>query len=168
MKPSWLVVGVSVGVLGAAATLLARAMTRVRVVGPSMEPALRDGDRVLVNRLAFRLRTPRPGDIVLARMVGVPGGLTIKRVAAVQADVRPGETLSRYVLLGDNARASTDSRHLGAVAHGAIKGRVWYRYWPGERRGMIERAAEPSSGEGHGSGTPSGRTGRSNSRPCAT
>jgi signal peptidase I len=40
---------------------------RVAVVGRSMEPALREGDHLLVSRLAYRLGRPRRGEIVFLR-----------------------------------------------------------------------------------------------------
>jgi signal peptidase I len=40
---------------------------RVAVVGQSMEPALKDGDHLLVSRLAYRLARPRRGEIVFLR-----------------------------------------------------------------------------------------------------
>jgi signal peptidase I len=43
---------------------------RVAVVGRSMHPTLCDGDRLLVSRLAYRLRRPRRGEIVLLRRTG--------------------------------------------------------------------------------------------------
>ncbi len=54
------------------------------VEGTSMLPALRDGDRFLVNRLVYRFREPRAGDIVefktprmkdysVKRIIGIPG-----------------------------------------------------------------------------------------------
>jgi signal peptidase I len=73
----------------------------VVVTGPSMAPALRDGDRVLVRRT----RSVRPGDVVL---VAMPNGWIIKRVAAL------AEPDSLY-LLGDNAPESIDSRDFGCV-----------------------------------------------------
>jgi nickel-type superoxide dismutase maturation protease len=121
-------------VTGAAVLLiLSRLVQRVRITGPSMEPCLRDGDRVLVSRLAYLRRRPRPGDVVLARVSAVPGGLTVKRVAAVDGN-------GDLVLLGDNRTRSTDSRHLGPVPRRAVLGRVWYRYWPPERRGRLTGA----------------------------
>ena len=46
-----------------------------------MEPAYRDGDRVLVNRLAYRLRPPRVGDVVVLRDPERTGKHLLKRVA---------------------------------------------------------------------------------------
>jgi nickel-type superoxide dismutase maturation protease len=99
---------------------------RVVVRGPSMYPALRPGDRVLFDRLAYRLDDPSPGDIVLARHPARPGVRFIKRVAGVSG-------ADGYELLGDNADASTDSRTLGRFRRQDIAGRGWLVYWPPER-----------------------------------
>jgi SOS-response transcriptional repressor LexA len=48
---------------------------RVHVSGPSMSPTLRDGDVVLVRRG----RTPRAGDVVLARFRSMPERPVLKR-----------------------------------------------------------------------------------------
>lgn len=55
---------------------------RVAVAGGSMEPTLRPGDRVLVSRLAYRLRRPAPGEVVLLRDPVRPGLESLKRVVA--------------------------------------------------------------------------------------
>ncbi|MFN8556257.1 MAG: signal peptidase I [Dehalococcoidia bacterium] len=117
---------------------------------------MRDGDRVLVNRLTLWWRPPRPGDIILAEVPIVPGGLTVKRIFA-----GPGETVSllaggavarvgdgqiagpfarrlgpdEYYLVGDNRAVSIDSRHFGPVDRRALVGRAWYRYASGETDG---------------------------------
>ena len=123
--------------------LCTRLAGRVRVVGPSMAPTLVDGDRVLVNYLAYIGRRPRPGDVVLACLAAVPGGWTIKRVAD-RRPAGPGAAGGcsapddrHVILLGDHPAASTDSRTFGAVTRAQIRGRVWYRYWPPQRRGLV-------------------------------
>ena len=68
------------------AWLALAASTRVIVEGESMRPALAGGDRLLVNRLVFRLRRPRRGEIVLLRDPARPGYECIKRIVAL-----PGE-----------------------------------------------------------------------------
>jgi nickel-type superoxide dismutase maturation protease len=97
---------------------------RVVVRGRSMVPTLRPGERVLFDRLAYALESPRVGDVVLARHSARPGMRMIKRVAEVT-----GEGL---MLLGDNAGESTDSRTLGAFRREDIVGRAWVVYWPVE------------------------------------
>lgn len=51
-----------------------------------MEPTLLPGERVLINRLAYRRRPPARGDVVLARDPREPKRLLIKRVAAIPGD----------------------------------------------------------------------------------
>lgn len=51
-----------------------------------MEPTLLPGERVLVNRLAYRKRPPARGDVVLAHDPREPKRLLIKRVAAIPGD----------------------------------------------------------------------------------
>src|SRR3990170_4725979 len=70
-----------------------------RVVGDSMRPGLRAGDRLLVG---YR-RTPRPGDIVVARFAD--GTLAVKRAVERRG---PG-----WWLLSDNPDEDVDSRHRG-------------------------------------------------------
>ncbi len=92
---------------------------RVLVRGPSMSPALADGDVVLV-----RLGAPvRGGQVVLVRWASRPDGLSVKR--AVRPDPRGGP--EGWEVHGDNVFGSTDSRALGPAA---VLGVVRYRLWP--------------------------------------
>jgi len=57
------------------------------IPSPSMEPTLMEGDRVLVNRLAYRFHPPQRGDIVVFHPPGQNGSDPfIKRVVAVSGD----------------------------------------------------------------------------------
>ena len=86
---------------------------RIRVLGPSMAPTLKDGDVVL----ARNKKAPRTGDVVVVTWVARPGQLSIKRAKH--------ETAGWHVE-GDNAHASTDSRELGpAQVHGVVVARLW-------------------------------------------
>ncbi|MFE0191448.1 S26 family signal peptidase [Streptomyces sp. NPDC058989] len=147
-------------VLVLTATALRRRLVAVTVRGASMEPAYRDGDRVLVRRG----RLPAPGQVVVVTDLpdtgptadaatapvrataarAVPGpALVIKRVAAVPGDPVPRDRVAalagvpeRYVprgqlvLLGDNPAASFDSRHRGYFPAACVVGTVW-RSLPG-------------------------------------
>jgi hypothetical protein len=84
----------------------------VRVVGPSMVPALRHGDAVIV-RHGARIR---PGDVVLATFRAVPGRLVLKR--AVRA-VDGG-----WWVASDNTAAGGDSATHGVAD---VHARVWLR-----------------------------------------
>jgi nickel-type superoxide dismutase maturation protease len=92
-------------------------LLRVKVTEPSMVPALRPGDWLLVRRT----RRIRPGQVVLARHPGRPDLLIVKR-AARRAD-------GGWWLESDNPYApAADSRRFGAVPPALIEGRVLLRY----------------------------------------
>lgn len=66
------------------------------VAATSMEPQLRAGDRLVVNKLAFRLGEPARGDVVVfdtadvPGAAGAPGRTLVKRVIAVSGEVVQG------------------------------------------------------------------------------
>jgi signal peptidase I len=58
-----------------------------RVEGQSMAPTLEDQDRLIVNKLAYRLGPPRRGDIVMLYYPVDPDKSFVKRVIAEEGDV---------------------------------------------------------------------------------
>ncbi len=92
--------------------------TRIRIAGPSMEPALRNGEWWLVRRTC----DVRVGDVVLVVHPRRPDALIVKRIAS-------GDPTGWWVL-GDNADSSEDSRAFGAVPPANVVGRVTLRYRP--------------------------------------
>jgi signal peptidase I len=120
--------------------LVRRRLAVVEVAGPSMKPTLSSGDRVLVRRAG--MGELRPGLIVVVERPRLDGGWAgsppgwppgqrewlIKRVAALPGDPRPADVPSpgsaaddgmvpsgMFVVLGDNAAWSHDSRVIGCV-----------------------------------------------------
>ena len=130
----------------AALVLLVRArrLVVVDVRGPSMEPTLYDGDRVLVRRVP--LTAVRTGDLVVvarprAHEFATAGPWVIKRAAATAGEPIPpvirrswaGNDIDfagavvpegRLLLLGDNPALSGDSRHWGFTEGDAVLGVV--------------------------------------------
>lgn len=102
-------------------------LRRALVTGPSMAPALRHGDQVLVILGGFG--TTRPGTVVVVQLPDGP--LSVKRFARRTDD-------GRVWIEGDNAFGSTDSRSLGPLSPDAVRGRVLLRIWP--RPGYIRRS----------------------------
>ena len=135
---------------------------RVVVRGISMHPLLAEGERVLVDRVAYRLGRPRRGDVALVRgLQGAGPGLLLKRIVGL-----PGETVSLardrlhvdgrvlelgrpiigsspgewplgpddYFVLSENLAIGTDSRHTGPVRRSDLLGRAWLVYAPTVRR----------------------------------
>lgn len=108
--------------------LLPLGMAVVR--GRSMQPALREGDRLLV-RYGGRVR---PGALVLARFPD--GTLAVKRAAERRTNAA-GEPA--WWLLSDNAADGVDSRHRGPVRDRDVLGVVLLRLWPRPARIGVTR-----------------------------
>ena len=127
--------GALVVVLGALLVAVCRP-SRVRVDGPSMGPALRDGDRLLVCR-GWAAALARPGEVVVVARPG--GGEAVKRLAAAPGDVAdvPGGPVrlapGEIAVAGDDPAWSTDSRRWGPLPVGALRGRALGVYHPPER-----------------------------------
>lgn len=110
------------------------------VEGSSMEPNLHSGERLLVSKLEYRLRSPRRQEVVvfrypadprvryIKRVIGVPGDTVMIRGGEVWLNGRPLEEPyliqetwgdfgparvpgDKFFLLGDNRGNSKDSRY---------------------------------------------------------
>ena len=128
------------------------------VFGQSMEPNLHPHQRLIVDKISYRLHAPQRNDIVVIdrpemeellvkRVVALPGERVEIRSGVIYVndqaisepfphDMTPIEmaplTLGplAYFVLGDNRSNSNDSRAFGPVTLDQILGRVWLRYWP--------------------------------------
>jgi signal peptidase I len=138
-----------------------------RVDGQSMEPNLHADQRLVVEKISYRLHGPQRFDIVvikpptqedellIKRLIGLPGDTVEIRNGHVHIN---GETLEepyltqqtragRYAqvtvpplhvyVLGDNRDHSNDSRSFGPVPIDNIVGRAWLSYWPPDQVGLI-------------------------------
>jgi len=81
--------------------------------GKSMNPTLKDGEVVLVDREA----NIEVGDIVVAKHPIEQNGEIVKRVERINER-------GHYFLIGDNPDDSDDSRNFGAVTREYVKGKV--------------------------------------------
>jgi signal peptidase I len=126
--------------------------------GPSMEPNLYRGYRVMAEKVSYYFHGPSRGDVVIADRPGTEVSL-IKRVVALPGEtveIRDGHTFingeqieepwvthfggpsypptvvppDHVFILGDNRSASRDSRAIGPVPVDSIKGHAWLVYWP--------------------------------------
>jgi len=131
---------------------------RVRVENVSMEPTLRQGEFLLVNRVAYKLGTPKIGDIIIFHAPGVEDLDYIKRLIG-----RPGDTVrveggvvyvngqalyetyiaeapkysgtwevpqGQFFVLGDNRNNSSDSHLWGFIPEDSVVGKALLIYWP--------------------------------------
>jgi signal peptidase I len=77
-----------------------------RVDGQSMQPTLEDQDRLIVNKLAYRLHAPQIGDIVMLYYPFDPDKALVKRIVAGPGDtVRSvaGRVYRNDVLISDES-----------------------------------------------------------------
>jgi len=133
--------------------------------GPSMQPNLYQGYRVMTEKLSYRLHLPRRGDVVIVgrpdgekalvkRVIGLPGEVVETRGGRAWID---GEQLvepwvaylggpdcppiripeGSVFILGDNRPASRDSRMIGPVPIASIRGHVLFTYWPLQHIGPV-------------------------------
>ncbi len=137
-----------------------------RVYGQSMEPNLHTDMRLVVEKLSYRLHTPQRGDIVvlrvrpedemlIKRVIGLPGDQVEIRDGKVYVNGQPldepyldqetrGNLAPRTVpplhvfVMGDNRRASNDSRSFGPVHIDNIIGKAWLSYWPPDAIGPVK------------------------------
>ncbi len=94
----------------------------------SMRPTLEPGDRLWIDRGAFRSRLPRAGEIVVLVDPEAADRWLIKRVGAVDAAARTVE------VVGDAREVARDSRRFGPVGLDAVIGRACRIYFPVDRR----------------------------------
>lgn len=136
------------------------------VVSQAMEPGLRVGESLLVNKLAYRIGEPSRGDIVhyvstdgsssgMKRIIGLPGDYIEIRNGAVYVNgVRLNEPYARntpnfelmayqvppgyFFLMSDNRSLDFDSSENWIVHRDDIIGRAWVYTWPPDRWGKVE------------------------------
>jgi len=145
---------------------------RIRVDGYSMEPTLKSGEFVIVNRLAYKLGDPKIGDVIvfhyprdpeqeyIKRIIGVPGDHV--RVSNQEVYVNDQLINEPYIaappmyesewdvpentlfVLGDNRNNSSDSHTWGPVPVENVVGKAIFVYWPPTNWGAIEHT-DPAS-----------------------
>ena len=131
--------------------------------GPSMQPNLYIGYRVMMEKVSYRFGLPQRGDVVIVdrpgnetnlikRVIGLPGEVIEVHQGRVWIDglqleepwvqeyggssYRAEKIPPGYIfIIGDNRKVSHDSRAIGPVALESVRGHVLLIYWPpGEAR----------------------------------
>lgn len=164
---------VALGLVVAGAGLMRLRFEGILVHGPSMEPTLRSGDLLLLDRRAYRHRNPAREDLVIVRnregrmvkrVVGLPGETVEVRRSLLYINGAPAWTEhpvlpgyldigrgrlgpGRYAVLGDNRSLSPEETVHAVVGSDAILGRViarWsWRDWRGRWFGQPREGPRP-------------------------
>ena len=142
---------------------------RVRVENVSMEPTLWQGEFLLVNRVAYKIGTPKIGDIIIFHAPGVEDLDYIKRLIGRPGDIVHieggvvyvnGQALyetyiaeptgysgtwevpeGQFFVLGDNRNNSSDSHLWGFISEDAVVGKALLIYWPLDAVSLLTGAA---------------------------
>lgn len=146
---------------------------RIRVDGFSMEPTLRTGEFVIVNKLAYKLSEPKLGDVIVFHYPRDPQQEYIKRVIGLSGDkvlISNGQVSvngqiidepyiaaapsyqsewtvpeNSLFVLGDNRNNSSDSHSWGPVPMEKVIGKAIFVYWPPEKWGAIDHTEQASA-----------------------
>jgi len=131
---------------------------RVRVENVSMQPTLQPNEFLLVNRVAYKLGTPKIGDVIvfhapgaddldyIKRLIGLPGDTVhiengivyVNGQALYETYIADSPNYSgtwevpegQIFVLGDNRNNSSDSHLWGFIAEDAVVGKALLIYWP--------------------------------------
>ncbi len=146
---------------------------RIRVDGFSMEPTLKTGEFVIVNKLAYKFNLPDRGDVIVFHYPRDPQQEYIKRVIGLPGDtitISNGQVLVNgqaidepYIaaepayesqwtvpedslfVLGDNRNNSSDSHSWGPVPMEKVIGKAIFVYWPPQKWGAIDHVIQASA-----------------------
>jgi signal peptidase I len=166
-------VGITILVAVGVFFLLQVTIQSYTVVMSSMEPNLKQGECIMVNKVTYHSSGPQRGQVIvfnppfdseypfIKRVIGLPGetveikdGNVFINGTAMDEDEyiedRPNYTMSaitvpenEYFVLGDNRNNSNDSHTGWTVPRDNIIGKAWFIYWPPSSWGVVKHYSYP-------------------------
>lgn len=129
------------------------------IEGACMEPQLHSKEKIIVNKMIYRLRDPKVGEVVvftypldhtkdfIKRVVGIPGdvieihdGYLFRNGKRMEEKFVKEYVFGKYgptkvkagelCVMGDNRNNSNDSRSWGLLNRKLVKGRAELKFWP--------------------------------------
>lgn len=133
--------------------------TPIRVDGPSMNPTLKNGDIMILNKVAkvdrfdiVVIKSKRIDDVLIKRIIALPGetlevnnGVIYINGKKIKDKYGYGKTSDvgkmkipdgEYFVMGDNRTVSADSRLFGTFRKEEIKGTTKFTLFPFKRFGF--------------------------------
>ncbi|MBI3984360.1 MAG: S26 family signal peptidase [Candidatus Levybacteria bacterium] len=92
-------------------------MAKYKITGHSMEPLLKNGDKIIATGLFYLFQSPKINDIVVFK--DSKGKVFIKRIEKINK--------GKYFMLGENKKDSFDSRKFGEIVRNQILGKFIYK-----------------------------------------
>jgi signal peptidase I len=92
-------------------------LQKYKISGHSMEPFLKNGDKILISGLWYLFKNPKINDIVAFKEKN--GEVLIKRIKEVKN--------GRFFVSGDNKKDSLDSKDFGYISKEYIIGKLIYK-----------------------------------------
>ena len=89
-----------------------------KIEDSSMEPVLKAGDYIVVNKLAYAFSNPSKGDIIVMKHPKEKDRFLVKRIELVTKS-------KKLYVIGDNKNYSQDSRHFGPIVKNLIIGKLF-------------------------------------------
>lgn len=91
-------------------------LSKFKIEGHSMEPKLKNGEKVLVSFIPYLFNKPKVNDIIVFR---INDRFYIKRIEEKKDD--------KYFVKGDNKKDSLDSKYFGSISQNQIIAKVIYK-----------------------------------------
>lgn len=139
--------------------LLQATIGSFKVYGMSMQPGIKHGDYIMVNKVVYYFQNPQRGDVIvfhsprasntdlIKRVIGLPGDTVEVKNGKVYVNNTPlaepyilespnykypleQVPSDQYFVLGDNRNNSADSHTGWFLPRQNIVGKAWISYWP--------------------------------------